>query len=169
MMLMFLLLLLMVSQTFWSNLLPCYSLLFTYLYLKSNSRISASTTINIGSDEKVKTFTDNIESDEEKLIKLFDIINPKSYNYKYLSTDKLNIGFSAQEVERAFKELNIEPDKYSILDIQYAHMLPRGNGEEDYKYYTKYMSISYTDLHNLAILKMKNLEKRLNKLEGGIN
>ena len=132
----------------------------SYLYLNSRSKISTNSTVHMASDEKVKAFTDDIQTDENKLIKLFDVINPKSYNYKYLSTDKLNIGFSAQEVEESFKELDIDPEKYSILDIQYNHMLPRGNGEEDYKYYTKYMSISYTDLHNLAMLKIKDMEEK---------
>ena len=131
-----------------------------YLYLAAGY-VSASTSISTASDEKIKTFTDDIQTDEEKLIKLFDIINPKSYNYKYLSTDKLHIGFSAQEVEKSFKELDIDPEKYSILDIQYNYMLTRGNGEEeDFKYYTKYMSISYTDLHNLAMLKIKDMEEK---------
>ena len=145
-----------VGNSYTNTLIEAYY----FLYLKSTNKISANTSIAIASDEKVKAFTDDIQTDEDKLIKLFDIINPKSYNYKYLINNKLSIGFSAQEVEESFKELDIDPEKYSILDIQYNYMLPRGNGEEDYKYYTKYMSISYTDLHNLAMLKIKDMEEK---------
>ena len=44
--------------------------------------------------------------------------------------------------------------------MQYNYMLSRGDGEEDYKYYTKYMFFSYTDLHNLAMLKIKDMEEK---------
>lgn len=140
-----------------------------YLYLYGGTMLSANTTLRTGSDEKVKAFTNDIESDNDNLIKLFDIINPKTYKYRYLTNDKLNIGFSAQEVESAFLELGIKPEKYNILNISYNHMLNRGSNEEDCKYYTKFMSIAYSDLHNLAILKIKDMEERhterLNSLE----
>ena len=140
-----------------------------YLYLYGGTMLSANTTLRTGSDEKVKVFTNDIESDNDNLIKLFDIINPKTYKYRYLTNDKLNIGFSAQEVESAFLELGIKPEKYNILNISYNHMLNRGSDEEDCKYYTKFMSIAYSDLHNLAILKIKDMEERhterLNSLE----
>lgn len=151
------------------------------LYFYGTQSISADSTIHTGSDEKVKTFTNDIQEDEDKLIKLFDIVTPRSYNYKYTINNKLDIGFSAQEVEKIFNELDIDPEKYSILDIQYNYMLPRGGeAEEDYKYYTKFMSISYSNLYTLAMLKirrmeedhttkLKELEYRLVKLEGGSN
>ena len=143
-----------------------------YTYLTSYMYVSSSSPIRTASDEKVKTFTNDIEDDEEALIKLFDIIKPKSYNYKYMKSQGLNIGFSAQEIETAMLELNISPEKYGILNIRYGYMLQMGD-EEDSKYYTKFYDVSYNDLFSLSLLKMSTMEKqhieRLNSLEDRIS
>ena len=144
-----------------------------YIALEATKAISSSVSIVTSSDEKVKSFTDDIETDEEKLVELFDIIKPKSYNYKYSKADSLSIGFSAQEIEQAMIDLDIDPEKYGILNIQYGHMLSRGDDEEDGKYYTKFYEISYNDLFNLSLLKMHVMEKehveRLNSLEARLS
>lgn len=133
------------------------------------NRVSSSAAIAIASDEKVKTFSDDIQTDEEKLVKLFDLIKPKSYNYNYSHSDNLNIGFSAQDIEKAMIELGIDPEKYGILNIRYNHMLSRGDSLEDSKFYTKFYEISYNDLFSLSLLKMNVMEKqhvsRLESLE----
>lgn len=140
-----------------------------YIYLNPYYRVSSSATIGIASDEKVKTFSDDIQTDEDKLVKLFDLIKPKSYNYNYSHPDNLNIGFSAQDIEKAMIELDIDPEKYGILNIRYNHMLSRGDSLEDSKFYTKFYEISYNDLFSLSLLKMNVMEKqhvaRLESLE----
>ena len=138
--------------------------------LQSENYISSNVKIAMASDEKVKSFTTDIDTDEEKLVKLFDIIKPKSYSYKYVkSDDSLNFGFSAQEIEQAMIDLDIDPEKYGILNIQYGHTISRGNDFEDGKYYTKFYEISYNDLFNLSLLKTHMMEKehveRLTALE----
>ena len=139
---------------------------YQYLYLKSFMNISANQNISTASDEKVKEFSNNLETDYDSLIKIFDIIQPKSYKYKYSMLNSESIGFCAQEVENAFKSENIDPSKYSVLNIQYNYMMSRGDTEEDFKYYTKFMEISYNDLYNLSILKIKDMEeKHTSKLE----
>ena len=139
------------------------------IYFNPYYTISSSAGISTASDEKVKTFTEDIQTDEEKLVKLFDKIKPKSYQYNYSHSDNLNIGFSAQDVEKAMLELDIDPEKYGILNISYNHMLSRGDGLEDSKYYTKFYEISYNDLFSLSLLKLNVMEKqhveRLNSLE----
>lgn len=147
-----------------------------YIALEATKAISSSVSIVTSSDEKVKSFTEDIEADEEKLVKLFDIIKPKSYSYKYVKSDSLNglnIGFSAQEIEQAMIDLGIDPEKYGILNIQYGHILSRGNDFEDGKYYTKFYEISYNDLFNLSLLKTHMMEKehveRLNSLEARLS
>lgn len=146
---------------------------YQYLYLKSFMNISANQNISTASDEKVKKFSDNLEIDYNALIKIFDIIQPKSYKYKYSKLNSESIGFCAQEVEEAFKNAGINPSKYSMLNIQYNYMMSRGNGEEDLKYYTKFIEISYNDLYNLSILKIKDMEtrytSRLEKLEARLS
>ena len=137
-----------------------------YMYLYSTGKISANQNISTASDEKVKEFSNNLETDYDSLIKIFDIIQPKSYKYKYSMLNSESIGFCAQEVENAFKSENIDPSKYSVLNIQYNYMMSRGDTEEDFKYYTKFMEISYNDLYNLSILKIKDMEeKHTSKLE----
>lgn len=138
----------------------------TYMYFCSDGYISANQNISTASDVKVKDFSDNLETDYDCLIKIFDIIQPKSYKYKYSKLNRESIGFCAQEVENAFKSENIDPSKYSVLNIQYNYMMSRGDTEEDFKYYTKFMEISYNDLYNLSILKIKDMEeKHTSKLE----
>ena len=138
-----------------------------YIYLYANTRVSSNAFSS--SDEKVKTFTDDIDNDKDKLIKLFDIITLKSYRYKYATSDSINLGFSAQEIEQACKEIDIDPEKYNILDVIYSYMMSRGQDEEDCKYYTKFYMVSYNDLYNLSLLKIKNIEdthlSKLNELE----
>ena len=139
------------------------------VFLNPYYTLSASTNIATASDEKVKTFSDDIQTDEEKLVKLFDIIKPKSYSYNYSHLDNLNIGFSAQDIEKAMIELDIDPEKYGILNVSYNHMLSRGDGLEDSKFYTKFYEVSYNDLFSLSLLKMNVMEKqhvaRLESLE----
>lgn len=146
------------------------------LRLNADSKMSTNVALAIASDEKVKSFTKDIDTDEEKLVKLFDIIKPKSYSYKYVKSDNsnsLNIGFSAQEIEQAMIDLDIDTEKYGILNIQYGHMLSRGNDFEDGKYYTKFYEISYNDLFNLSLLKTHMMEKehveRLDSLEARLS
>ena len=142
------------------------------IYLCAYSSICCNAPIVINSDEKVKTFTDDIDNDKDKLIKLFDIIKLKSYKYRYNNSRSLILGFSAQDIESACIELDIDPEKYGILNIEYNSMISRGDSIEDYKFYTKFYNISYNDLYNLSLLKIKNLEdienehsSKLNELE----
>lgn len=140
----------------------------SYMRLSANTAINASKAINIGSDKKIKKFTDDISNDYDKLIKLFDYITVRSYKYIYSSDNLLSIGLSAQEVEEIFSLLELDTDKYNILNVLYNYYLDRGD-DEDCKYYTKFYYLSYTDLHNLIFLKIKDMEekhtKRLNDLE----
>lgn len=127
--------------------------------LSSQDVIMSNKPIYTYSDEKVKIFTNDIEEDKDALIKLFDLINLKSYKHRQSKNKSLTIGLSAQELELACEELDINPEKYNLLNIDYRYMLPRGDGEEDYKYYTKFYSISYNDLYNLSLLKIKSIEE----------
>lgn len=120
------------------------------------------------SDCKVKKFSDDIGEDKDKLLELFDFIQVLSYKYKYANNDKLDIGISAQELRAVMDDLDIDIDKYNILDIYYNYMLPRGNGEEDMKYYTEFYTISYNCLYNLSLMKIKRLEEKYNRLESDI-
>ena len=128
-----------------------------YIYMDaSNGCISANSFAY--SDEKIKSFTDDLEMDADKLIKLFDIIALKSFRYKQSNSDGLTLGFSAQDVEKAFEECDINPEKYDILDIHYNYMMSRGEDTEDAKYYIKFYTVSYNALYNLSLLRIKRME-----------
>ena len=133
-----------------------------YINLIQYGRILVNGNIETYSDEKVKKFSDDLEQDVSSLLKLFDIIQLKSYKYRYSDKNgQICIGFSAQDVEDAFEMIGISPDKYNIANVEYNYMVSRG-GDEDYKFYPKFYSIAYDNLYNLAILKMQRMEKDYN-------
>lgn len=120
------------------------------------------------SDEKLKTFTDDIDIDSNILSKLVDIIKIRAFKYRY-NPDQSVIGVNGQELESDMKSLGIEPTKYGIIQINYNEYLSRGDNPEDDKYYSKIISISYERLAMLSMLKLQNMEheytNRLDSLE----
>lgn len=148
-----------------------------YIYF-NGSYVSSSSGFRL-SDEKIKSFTDDIEIDKDKIVKLFDLINIKSYTRKDAKTsnkDILNIGVSAQELEESILEVGLDNERYNIIDNHYDYMMSRGENEEDAKYYTKFMTVNYDALYTLSLIKMRvmeynhniklrELEERISKLE----
>lgn len=122
--------------------------------------------MTIYSDNKIKRFTEDLDNDTEKLLKLFDDVKIKSFIYKY-ETDQLSesIGLSAQELEKIFMKYDLDPFKYNVLDVRYNYMLHRGDGEEDMKFYTKFMTISYSQLNTLAIMKLQAIGRELERVK----
>lgn len=121
-----------------------------------------------GSDEKIKTFTNDVSDDLSMLVKLFDIIKLRSFKYRY-KPDSIIIGVNAEELESDMYSVGLDPSKYGILQIEYDKHLSRGDTEEDDKFYPKFISVSYERLATLAIAKIQDMEKthvdRLNSLE----
>ena len=132
-----------------------------YIYL-NGSYVSASSFAS--SDPSVKTFTEDIKTDEEKLSMLFDHIGICSYTFKTEDTNAVKFGVNAEELENLCLELGIDIDKYSFLDISYNYMLPSSDSE-DCKFYTKFRYVSYNDLFALAMRELQNTKKRLNSIE----
>lgn len=122
--------------------------------------------MTIYSDNKIKRFTEDLDNDTEKLLKLFDDVKIKSFLYKY-ETDQISesIGLSAQELEKTFMKYGLDPFKYNVLDVRYNHMLHRGDGEEDMKFYTKFMTVSYSQLNTLAIMKLQAIGRELERVK----
>lgn len=121
-----------------------------------------------GSDEKIKTFTNDVSDDLSMLVKLFDIIKLRSFKYRY-KPDSILIGVNAEELESDMYSVGLDPSKYGILQIEYDKHLSRGDTEEDDKFYSKFISVSYERLATLAIAKIQDMERthvdRLNSLE----
>ena len=134
------------------------------LYTKTSFLSNREMTIY--SDNKIKNFTENLDSDAEKLLKLFDDVKIKSYIYKY-ETDQLteSIGLSAQELEELFIKYGLDPFKYNVLNVRYNYMMHRGNDDEDMKFYSKFMTVSYSQLNTLAIMKLQEIGKELDRIK----
>ena len=134
------------------------------LYTKTSFLSNREMTIY--SDNKIKNFTENLDSDAEKLLKLFDDVKIKSYIYKY-ETDQLteSIGLSAQELEELFIKYGLDPFKYNVLNVRYNYMMHRGNDDEDMKFYSKFMTVSYSQLNTLAIMKLQEISKELDRIK----
>ena len=134
------------------------------IYFNATTSVSASTGIATASDKKVKIITEELDTDKEKLIKLFDIMQVKSYRYRYSEDNRSTLGFIAQEFEQACDDIGIDIEKYKFLSIHYNYFLQRGE-DEDSKYYTKFYEISYNDIFNLSLLKMESMVTEYNDLE----
>lgn len=84
------------------------------VYVNSSSAVYASGGFYESSDNKLKNFKENIEINFEKLKQL-----PKKYfTWKSDETDKLNIGTSAQELQKLYPEL-VSEDENGLLHVAY--------------------------------------------------
>ena len=77
----------------------------------SKGTIKAYNSISNASDRRLK---DNIVDIDDKYVGLLNIVNAKQYNFKS-SEDKTDLGFIAQEVENAMKQIGIADDKMPII------------------------------------------------------
>lgn len=77
----------------------------------SKGTIKAYNSISNASDRRLK---DNIVDIDDKYVGLLNIVNAKQYNFKS-SEDKTDLGFIAQEVEDAMKQIGIVDDKMPII------------------------------------------------------
>ena len=137
-------------------------------YFNCSDGMKCSTGWYTTSDEKVKSFTDDIDIDSSSLIKLVDIIKLRSFKYRYNENSNI-IGINAEELESDMISIGIDPKKYGILNIEYNTYIPRGDDNEDDKFYIKFESVSYERLSILSILKLQDMEEkystRLNEVE----
>ena len=132
-----------------------------YLYLKGSTKVSANQFAY--SDPSVKEFTNDIDTDSEKLSLLFEQIRVRSYLLKELSSEKVNFGINAEELEELCLELGIDINKYTFLDIEYNYIMPSSNAE-DGKFYPKFRNIAYNELFTLAINEVQKLQKKFDDL-----
>ena len=116
------------------------------------------------SDEKVKTVTSDLTDDRDKLNKVLEDLNIQSYIYKYDKSSDKTIGVVAQELEKAFIENGLDPFKYGILNVQYNALINMGS-EEDKKFYTKFMTVSYDQLNTLYLIKIQSLNNELQRIK----
>jgi len=89
----------------------------TTVYVNTSSAVYASGGFYESSDERLKNFGDPIEVDLEKIKKL-----PKKYfTWKNDKNNKLNIGTSAQELQKLYPEIVSEGDD-GYLNVNYEKL-----------------------------------------------
>lgn len=116
------------------------------------------------SDEKVKTITSDLRDDHNELLNVLEDLNIHSFIYKYDKSSDKTIGVVAQELEKAFIENGLDPFKYGILNVQYNALINMGS-EEDKKFYTKFMTVSYDQLNTLYLIKIQSLNNELQRIK----
>lgn len=102
-----------------------------------------------------RTVTSSPPTDEDDNIylKLFDKLKPMQYRM-IDGDEKLCFGFIAQDIEESMEELNIAKD---ALDLVHHDVVTGEDGEEKETY-----GLAYENVIALAVLKIQELEKRLN-------
>lgn len=135
-----------------------------YFDLYSDNAPAANKEWRTYSDEKVKTITSDLTDDRDKLNKVLEDLNIQSYIYKYDKSSDKTIGVVAQELEKAFIENGLDPFKYGILNVQYNALINMGS-EEDKKFYTKFMTVSYDQLNTLYLIKIQSLNNELQRIK----
>lgn len=114
--------------------------------------IYASTSVISTSDKNKKQ---NISYDLDEYVTLFDKLKPCSFEFIDGTSGRTHIGYIAQDVEDALNELGISSTKFG------GFCKSSINGVEIY-------SLRYDEFQGLYDAKIKQLEKRLEKLENYI-
>ena len=114
---------------------------------------SMTGTINT-SDEREKN---SISEIPKKYSDMFYKLNPIIYKFNNGTSDRLHVGFSAQEVERAMSESGIDSKEFAGLIKS-----PKADG--DYIY-----GLRYDEFIALAVLQIQELHKKIAELEGRLN
>lgn len=68
--------------------------------------------VSTSSDERLK---ENVSDDFTKLTEAFLKLRPVTFEYADIKDGKTRIGFIAQELEKAFREVGLDPDKFALL------------------------------------------------------
>lgn len=114
---------------------------------------SMTGTINT-SDEREKN---SISEIPQKYSDMFYKLNPIIYKFNNGTSDRLHVGFSAQEVERAMSESGIDSKEFAGLIKS-----PKADGDFIY-------GLRYDEFIALAVLQIQKLSERVAELERQMN
>lgn len=117
----------------------------------NNTAATASLTINGFSNPSDKTIKENFEY--LNLDSVFDALEPVTYNF--IGDSKKNIGFVAQDVEKAFNDNGLVGADYGVLQMP---------TEENGLY-----GLNYSQIIALNTDQIQKLKKRVRKLEDQLN
>lgn len=133
-----------------------------YFQLDSVHSPSVNYSWKVISDQKVKTFEDDV--DKELISKIIDLLDIEAYRYNYNDDGELTFGVNAQKLYAILESLGLSESNLNIVKCNYNFYLSRGD-EEDDKFYTRFMTISYNDLYSIAIIKMQHMNKEIEDLK----
>lgn len=105
------------------------------------------------SDERLKNSISCLDS-QSPYLALAQNLHPISFQFNSDSDEIENVGFSAQDIIKACRKLNIDPEKTSF--VKQNEM-------------TGYYSVNYSQINSLSFLWLKNLEERVKSLEKQIS
>ena len=137
-----------------------------YLEFATEHTPSTAFAFQVISDPKVKKFTDDILRDD--ISTLFDYIDIDSYVYRYGDDEKITIGVNAEKLNDAIVKSGLGDKNLNVVKCDYDYFLSRGDDEDD-KYYKRFFNVSYTDLHNMAIIKLQSVAGDVQKLKEEIS
>lgn len=133
-----------------------------YFQLDSGHSPSVNYSWKVISDQKVKTFEDDV--DKELISKIIDLLDIEAYRYNYNNDGELTFGVNAQKLYAILESLGLSESNLNIVKCNYNFYLSRGD-EEDDKFYKRFMTISYNDLYSIAIIKMQHMNKEIEDLK----
>ena len=117
----------------------------------NNTTATASLTINGFSNPSDKTIKENFE--DLQLDSVFDALKPIAYNF--IGDTKKNIGFAAQDVEKAFNDNGFVGSDYGVLQMP---------ASEDDLY-----GLNYSQIIALNTDQIQKLKARVRELEDQLN
>lgn len=121
---------------------------FTHIQAKFIGTWSSESSTATDSDERVKNSINNLSLQYSTF---FDSLQPVSYKYNNGSSDRVHVGFIAQQVQEALKNANIETQNFAGLCIP----------END----TDAWSLRYEEFIALNTSEIQKLKKQVTSLE----
>jgi hypothetical protein len=126
-----------------------------------NTVYAVTGTINT-SDKRQKKF---IKSISEKYLGLFEKLRPVTYKFKKNQSDRIHLGFVAQEVEDAMSSIGMDSKEFA--GFIKAPIRDKGGNIIDYEYglrYSEFIALNSYMIQQL-MKKIDKLSKRIEKLE----
>ena len=122
-----------------------------------------NSSVQITSDRKLKN---SIEYDISKYDKIFDTLKPVSYKYNDSNSDRIHLGFIAQDVQEAIMQASLTTKDYAILTIE-GEGFDSKQGLVTDEEKTTYR-LRYDELHALEVRQIQLLKQEVKELKAQI-
>lgn len=118
--------------------------------------------VSTSSDARLKK---NISDDFSKLAGVFSKLRPVIFEYADIKDEILRVGFIAQEVETAFSECGLDPDKYALLqkdELDPESEIAKFIGD------TTVYSLNYDEFSPWTIAMLQKQQEEINTLKSTV-